>query len=63
MSFLVVLVLSFFVNESVSVLTLSNVLGDNMVLQKAPKQANIWGTADANAKITVTVSSISLSLF
>jgi len=52
----VLLLFCLMVQDSVCLLRLSNTLGDDMVLQRAPLQAVIYGTANANAKITVTVS-------
>jgi len=52
----VLLLFCLMVQDSVCLLRLSNTLGDDMVLQRAPLQAVIYGTANANAKITVTLS-------
>lgn len=41
------------IEQCVGILTLSNVYGDNMVLQRAPYQAVISGTANPNVRITV----------
>jgi hypothetical protein len=51
---------SFMFKDIACLLKLSNTLGDNMVLQRAPLQAVIFGAADANARITVTISGMYL---
>lgn len=35
-------------------ITLSNVLGDGMVLQRAPQQAVVWGFGDASTSVVAT---------
>lgn len=47
-------VLSLLVAFSNALLNVSNTLGSNMVLQRAPFEANIWGWVDATANVTIS---------
>jgi len=49
-----VLVLALLVAYANALLNVSNALGSNMVLQREPLQANIWGWVDEKSNVTVT---------